>query len=297
MLKIKMIFFFIILSILLISCFKNKNNSDSTKKKENNNMKNRSIIIDHTCTDISKIPQQWIEKVQTMVLHHTGQSHGRQIPFGLQKLEKENPNYSQAQSKRGVPNEKGLKITRGQRSQYFSWEESIGIERYWNGKTGRKWTIRTLNYHKGQIDASLHTWCWHLRTYSEKQVDEYLSAIEILESKYPDVTFIYMTDTCDTNGDPGYNRWQRNEQIREYCRKNNKVLFDFADLEAWSQNGTEQNNYYHSGSGLNIPYWHNDWTKNNPPYYQEGHINEAACVNKAKAMWWLLARIAGWDGP
>ena len=255
-----------------------------------------AIIIDHTCTDTNQIPAEWITAVKTMVLHHIGESHGIQVPHGLENLENENPLFEQSQSEEGIPAGSGLKITRGQRSQYGSWELMNGPERYWQGTEGRAWTERTLDYHFNNGDtvhASLHTWCWHLRTWSENQVEDYLSSMEILEAMYPDVTFIYMTDTCDSTGDTGYNRWLRNEQIRQYSIDNDKVLFDFADLEAWSADGTEQNTYYHAASGQNIPHWHDDWSNGESNDF--GHINDAATTMKAKAMWWLMARLAGWE--
>jgi hypothetical protein len=254
----------------------------------------KPIIIDHTCRDISKIPESWINTVKSMVLHHTGQSHGRQVPHGMQNLELQNPIFEQTQGENGIPTGPGLRITRGQRSAYNSWQSSIGPESYWQGDAGKNWTRRTMDYHFGsgnRVHASLHTWCWHLRTWTESQVNDYLASMEALEREYPEVTFIYMTDTADSAGDTGYNRWLRNEQIRRYCRANNKVLFDFADLETWSADGREKNTYYYSGH--NIPYWHPDW--GSAPYYADGHINEAACTMKARAMWWLLARVAGWE--
>lgn len=254
------------------------------------------LVIDHTCTDISKIPEQYINIVKTMVLHHTGQSHGRQVPHGMENLENEAPTFDQTQSEQGIPSGTGLKITRGQLSQHHKWQVGIKTKRYWQGANGRAWTKRTLDYHSGNGDsvhASLHTWCWHLRKWSETQVKEYLASMETLEAGYPNTTFIYMTDTCDKDGSIGYNRWLRNEQIRRYCKDNNKVLFDFGELESWSANGKKQNTYYHAASGKNIPYWHDDWRS--APYYSQGHINEAACTMKAKAMWWLMARLAGWN--
>jgi len=175
------------------------------------------FIIDHNCTDISKIPEQYTNIVKTMVLHHTGQSHGRQVPHGMENLENENPTYDQTQGEEGIPAGSGLKITRGQLSQYGSWNSGVGPEEYWQGESGKDWTRRTMDYHAGNSDtvhASLHTWCWHLRTWSESQVNEYLSSMEILETEYPNITFVYMTDTCDSTGDSGYNRWLRNEQSR-----------------------------------------------------------------------------------
>lgn len=256
----------------------------------------KPIIVDHTCRDILKIPESWINAVKDMILHHTGESHGRQVPHGMVNLELQSPTFAQTQSENDVPIGAGLRIARGQRSEYNSWKSLIDPGEYWLGADGKNWTRRTLDYHAANfnhVKASLHTWCWHLRIWTASQVDDYLASMETLEAEYPDVTFIYMTDTADSTGDTGYNRWLRNEQIRAYCRTNNKVLFDFADLETWSADGTVQNTYYHSTSGQNIPYWHSDWRSD--PYYSDGHINEAACTMKAKAMWWLLARVAGWD--
>ena len=256
----------------------------------------QEIIVDATSTNISDIPADWISVVKNMTLHHTGQSHGRQVPHGLSNLENQNSTYDQTQSEGGIPAGNGLKITRGQRTSYNSYTVSVGPEEFWRGDSGLDYTRRTLDYHFANgntIDASLHTWCWHLRSWSASQVEDYFTSMEQLESEYPDVIFIYMTDTCDKSGSSGYNRFLRNEQIRKYCRENNKVLFDFADLESWSADGSHQNTYSYGGTS-NIPLIHSDWESGS--YYDDGHINEAACTMKAKAMWWLLARIAGWDG-
>ena len=114
-----------------------------------------------------------------MTLHHTGQSHGRQVPHGMENLELQNPDYAQVQSEEGIPDGSGLKITRAQRNQYSKWSISVDPEAYWLGEDGRDFTRRTLDYHAANGDtvhASLNTWCWHLRTWSASQVDEYLAS-------------------------------------------------------------------------------------------------------------------------
>jgi len=79
------------------------------------------------------------------------------------------------------------------------------------------------------------------------------------------------------------NRYDRNEQIRKYCIDNNKVLFDFADLDCW-YNGEQ-----HTENG--IPIEHPEYNGD-----EAGHTTFSSCENKGKAFWWLMARISGWDG-
>jgi hypothetical protein len=186
-----------------------------------------------------------------------------------------------------------FKVSRSLLNPYNSWKSSIGPDDYWNGEAAMNNVRRTLNYYasKGiKVDAILHTWCWHMRTATEEWINQYFASMEIFESEYPDVAFIYMTDTCDREGADGYNRWQRHEQIRKYCREHNKILFDFGELETWSADGREQSTTKYNN--VTIPYWHSDWSEGKSNDY--GHINEAATVMKAKAMWWLMAQIAGW---
>ncbi len=60
-----------------------------------------------------------------------------------------------------------------------------------------------------------------------------------LEEDFPDVTFVYMTGHLDGNR-LTVNLHLRNEQIRDYCRANEKFLYDFADIESYDPDG----NYY-----------------------------------------------------
>jgi hypothetical protein len=101
-----------------------------------------------------------------------------------------------------------------------------------------------------------------------------------LESEYPGVTFVYMTGNAQGSEQ---NRYDRNNQIREFCRQNNKILFDFADLDCW-YNGEQ---YTVDGIPTEHPHFNGD---------EAAHTTFESCENKARAFWWLLARIAGWGG-
>jgi hypothetical protein len=110
-----------------------------------------------------------------------------------------------------------------------------------------------------------------------------------LEQDYPQVTFVYMTGHTDGSGIDG-NLNQRNNQIRDYCRKNGKVLFDFADIESWDPDG----NYYPDTSDDCA--WCSNWCASHtcPTCSDCAHSHCFNCYLKGKAFWWMMARLAGW---
>ena len=73
---------------------------------------------------------------------------------------------------------------------------------------------------------------------NETYIQTYLDTLNQFENEYPGMRFIYMTGHLDGTGSAG-NLHVRNEQIRNYCIANDKVLFDFADIERFHPDGTD----------------------------------------------------------
>ena len=57
-----------------------------------------------------------------------------------------------------------------------------------------------------------------------------------LEKDYPYVRFVYMTGHTNGTGLSG-NLHLRNQQIRDYCNANKKILYDFEDIESYDPDG------------------------------------------------------------
>ncbi|RMF79550.1 MAG: hypothetical protein D6744_09055 [Planctomycetota bacterium] len=130
--------------------------------------------------------------------------------------------------------------------------------------------------------------------------------VESLIAQNPSKTFVFWTTSLarsiGTDVSTAFN-----DQMRDYCLANGHILFDFADIESHTLNGTP---CYDNRDG--VPYTASNGASENHPddgfdypaicqdYTTEvdgGHLGAvtAGGIRIAKGMWVLMARIAGWD--
>ncbi|MGD8563633.1 MAG: hypothetical protein PVG03_13900 [Desulfarculaceae bacterium] len=251
------------------------------------------IIIDHNCTDIYQIPDQYVQAVKDNVAwHYAHTSHGEQLDIGLAHLAIADGRFASVIGFGELPGDPGtLQVFDGQ-----TWDETyITPDLYWESDYGRQLTRNVLN-NNPSINVSGWAWCTQLDYYGAGEVQAYLDNMAAFEAAYPDVTFIYFTGNAQATGWEGYNRQICNNQIRDWVLNDpdaNRVLFDFADLDAWWYNsGTgnwEVNTYSFNGVDVLTEHWAYQGEE------EGGHTTFASCENKGRAVWWMMARIAGWN--
>lgn len=96
--------------------------------------------------------------------------------------------------------------------------------------------------------------------------------------------------SADFAGEAGYQGHLKHEAIRDFVKVNpGMILFDYADILCYDDNGSQTTQTW---NGHTYPLI----TETNMGDESIGHIGAAGAIRLAKAQWWLLARIAGWDG-
>ncbi len=271
-----------------------------------------AIIIDHTCVDITQIPESAILAAKdSLHIGYGHTSHGSQIVSGMSGLI-------------GFANGggKGLSLpvdifefNNGGTGGALDLEEGDGYGDGWlDHDCGYypDWVNETIEY----LDSSSHSnvnvimwsWCGQVSgKYSSGVLwDHYLGPMTQLEIDYPHVTFIYMTGHVDINNDA--NNKAANDSIRSYCRNNDKWLFDFADFDRHDPDGNyyefvqDNCNYYSAPGGDSLGNWALEWQNTHTQgvdWYSCGaaHSYPLNANQKAYAAWWMWARLAGWEGP
>lgn len=96
-----------------------------------------TIIIDHTCTDITKIPRYWLDQARKLTFHYAHTSHGSQLVEGLKYWKRQDRgkyNFAIKYDPPGLPGGKNrLKLYDGNN---YGGDNYITPEMYWGSAGG-----------------------------------------------------------------------------------------------------------------------------------------------------------------
>jgi hypothetical protein len=267
------------------------------------------IIIDHTSVALyDDIPDFYIAEVKKMRGLIAGLSHASGYLDGLKQLEINDSKYQVALQYTGsVPlsyRTTELRIGKNIWNAFTStWISGYEEDQWTNGTTNinnTKTGIAFTNNGGWDLDAMGFGWCYD---YLELTAEVYLSAtqtyIDYCTSQGFDTKVFFTTGPVDSYWEDGPTTshvscfwyatlWQ---DIRDYVEADEDlILFDYADILCYNDSDELRELTY---SGNTFPWIHPD---NMGGGMTDGHIGYNGAVRLAKAMWVLMARIAGWDG-
>jgi len=261
------------------------------------------LIIDHHDTQITELTESEINRARAS-LHiaygHT--SHGSQVTDGMSGL----VDFANGGGK-------GLSLP----TDIFEWNNggtggALDLHDYaMGGDVGYypDWYDNTTGYLESAANSNVNviiwSWCGQMDDkYSGGALsNEFLLPMSCLETSYPDVVFVYMTGHAQIDDDADNKAACR--MIRDYCTANNKVLYDFNDIEHYDPDGTyyefvhDNCDYYTAPTpgGSKLGNWATNWQGSHTEdvdWYNcsSAHSKALNANQKAYAAWALWCSLA-----
>jgi hypothetical protein len=260
------------------------------------------IIIDRNCAKLEPIPESAIVNAkQSLHIAYAHTSHGSQLTDGMSGLI-------------------GQTNLIGYKGDIYEWNEggtegALDIDDcFVDGDLGHsgstQWAVDTRIYldnpDNNDVNVIIWSWCGGCSDNTYEGIQTYLDTMNQLEVEYPNVKFVYMTGHTDIWADATLKA--NNQHIREYCIANNKILYDFEDIERYNPDGnyfefaTDNCDYYSDATGSNfLGNWATEWQNSHTEgiYWYTCSAAHTEPLNgnlKAYAAWHLWCRLAGWEG-
>jgi hypothetical protein len=211
----------------------------------------QTIKADHTTVDVSAIPVTGIDAARALRMSFSHASVGGNIWSGLTTLAK-NATYAFPNWKdndRGNP----------------GWEAKITEFESWVAE------------HASEYDVFQNKFC-----FIDNAADfaPYRDSMVRLAATYPSKKFVWWTMPITTGDSDNAARQTFNQQVRAYCKSNDRPLYDIADIESHKTDGTAV-----TASGSEA--------LDSAQSSDVGHLNDLGSSRAAAAQWALMAQLGG----
>ncbi len=276
---------------------------------------------------LRSIPQKYIEQAREnlhIAYQHT--SHGTHVARGMFGL----PDFKPGDDKLfGITNKSPQNGKLDFNDNVISDYAAPGEDASDLSRNETAFIQATRNYLDDPANARINVVMWSWCSISgHKVAQNYLPGMDQLISEYGPggskigdgsgqrkhpVTFIFMTGHAEKNNNVGDGRPKNQaDLILEHCKENKQFCLDYYSIDThdmndkyWEDAGDDGNSDAYGGNFYKD--WQNahtmgvDWYENRLSPGGDvafgAHNSQHITANrKAFAMWWILARIAGWDG-
>jgi hypothetical protein len=277
------------------------------------------LVIDHRAVDEFDelaLNNEAIEAAKQIILQSVGQSHSTQVTYGLQLLAQQDSRFAQNQitNLNIGPYADQLRVLIANFDLGGNSEGTyLGEQDYWAFEEARLGTEYTAANVNPALNFSLWWWCsldmlkddpvyqedGSTGDFTDTNLNSYLTAMNRFNTNFPNTDFIYATSVMDdaTGFYSDIHGWRTmvwDNQIIQNAIDNGGILFDTADIENWDSDDSLIRQEFWQGHLLNMRNHDYDETVGENTQGND-HTNDELCLRKAKALWVLAAKIAGWN--
>jgi hypothetical protein len=326
MMNIKFLLVQIILGFtLFLQCY-----SNPKEKTVQSNKSNPTFIADHSIANenvLRAIPQKYIDLARTtlhVAYQHT--SHGTHVSRGLWGLQE----YKNGDDVLFAVTDKSPED-----GKLDFWDHAIagyapdGVDASDLSRNEKAFVQATRNFldapENKAINVVMWSWC---NIAGHKVLENYIPGMDSLIAEYgiggskigaakgqrsTPVTFIFMTGHANQDNNVGdFNPKNQAELIIENCIKKNQYCLDYYNIDThdmegkyWEDAGDDGNskayggNYYMDWQNANQVgngWYENKTSPGGQATFGAHNTQHISANRKTYAMWWIMARIAGWNG-
>ena len=328
--KIKEILYWSVITMMsLVTC--SSGDSDPTEKNDDTeDLSGTQFIANHTVAReevLRAIPIEFIDKArQSLHIAYQHTSHGTHVSYGVFGLQdyKSGDEVNFAVTKNNPTVNKldfGDNVLR-------SYGES-GVDASDLSRNETAFIKASRNFLDDAENAKVNVVMWSWCNIAGHDVSgNYLPGMQSLIDEYglggakigtgsgqreKAVHFIFMTGHANKNANVGTGKpADQAKLITDYCEKNKYLCLDYYGIDShcmkddyWddaSDDGDSEKygrNFYHEWQNkgtIGVHYYENKTSPGGTVKPGEHNSQHITANRKAYAMWWILARIAGWDG-